>query len=174
MQIARCVATHLISEKVFVVTRGDVFMAEGRSGRVNSGVMIARRSVQSIEFFRRVLDSVTEPVPEEDRASLKYENGNVIYVNRVHGGVSPLEARWNNTNEPELDDYIRHYTGRLRPLLKRSPWREAQYQLLKRVGARQLLKFQRQPERRDDEFLTALDEVESAARAAFPALAVAR
>lgn len=153
---------------------GNVFMAEGRSGRINSGVMIARRSDESIGFYRQVLSSVTQPVPEEDRASLKYENGNVIFVNRTRGGVDPLDVRWNNTNEPDLDDFIRHYTGRLRPLLKRSPWREAQYQILKRVGSRQLLKFQRQPERRDDEFLASLDEVESAAQAAFPALVAAR
>lgn len=148
--------------------QGDVFMATGSSGRINSGVMIARGSRNGVLFFERVLDSMTAKIPAEDRASLKYENGNVIYVNRVHGGVTILDSRWNNTHDPDLDDYVRHYTGKLRPLLKRAPLRELQYQFMKRVASRQLLKFRSQPEQRDTDFRSALQAIESVSRQAFP------
>ncbi|RFA22535.1 putative nucleotide-diphospho-sugar transferase [Subtercola boreus] len=148
----------------------DVFMALGRSGRLNSGVMMARRSDRSVAFFRRVLDSMTESIPGEDRLTLKYENGNVIFVARTSGGVAVIPSVWNNTIDPELSDNVRHYTGNLRPLLKRSLFREVQYQVLKRVGARQLSKFQSQPESRDSDFAQALKRVENASVAAFPTL----
>ncbi len=152
---------------------GDVFMARGRSGRINSGVIIARRTDTAVRFISSVMDSITEPVPPEDRQSLKYENGNVIFVDRTQGGVSQIDLRWNNTFDPSLVDYVRHYTGAMRPLLKRILWREAQYQLLRRFRARQLTKFQSQPESRGVGFVEALRAAEFEASEAHPELRLA-
>jgi len=149
---------------------GDVFMAHGRSGRVNSGVMFAKNSHGSRQFFSRVLESITTSIPAEDRASLKYENGNVIHVERVHGGVTVMDQAWNNTYEPELADHVRHYTGVLRPLLRRPFFREVQYQVLRRLGSRQLRKFQSQPARREVAFAEQLSSLALESVRALPGL----
>jgi hypothetical protein len=111
-----------------------VLMALGRSGRLNSGVMFARGDGSGIAFFERVLESVTESIGEEDRARLKYENGNIIRCARTVGGVGELDARWNNTEHPELDDFVRHYTGPMRAQHTPPPGAE----LLRRLRSRLL------------------------------------
>lgn len=156
--------------EALVPVSGDVFMAHGRSGRINSGVMFAKNSNESLEFFSRVLGSITTVIPAEDRASLKYENGNVIHIERLHGGVTVMDRVWNNTYEPELVDHVRHYTGALRPLLRRPFLREVQYQVLRRVSSRQLRKFQSQPERREAVFAEQLSTLAQESVRALPRL----
>ncbi len=152
----------------------QVFMALGRSGRVNSGVMIARRGDESEAYFSRVLASATENIPAEDRADLKYENGNVIYVTRLTDAVDTLPAEWNNSVDPGLRDYIRHYTGPMRARLKRSLPRELQYRVIKFVQSKRLATFARQPESRSDAFVADLQRIEDEAVAAFPRLRASR
>jgi hypothetical protein len=98
----------------FVADGEPVNMALGRSGRFNSGVIVARRSVEAERFLGGVLDSVTEEIPPEDRARLKFENGNLIYCARTLGGVGTLDWRWNNTDPARADDHVRHFTGPMR------------------------------------------------------------
>jgi hypothetical protein len=152
----------------------QVFMALGRSGRVNSGVMIARRGPESTSYFARVLASATENIPADDRANLKYENGNVIYVTNLTDAVATLPAEWNNSLDPDLADYIRHYTGPMRARLTRSLPRELQYRIVKFVQSRRLATFARQPESRSDAFVADLQRIEEAAVSAFPRLRAAR
>lgn len=132
--------------------KGDIFMAEGRSGRINSGVMIARSSEGSRRFFNYVEESIDWSIPEQDRAGLKYENGNVIHVDRVIQPITRLDLRWNNTFDPELPDYVRHYAGPLRPSYDRSAFDTV------RLKARRLLSKRPspQPDRRSEEFATSL------------------
>lgn len=93
-----------------VATPGrDVYMAHGHSGRVNSGVMMVRRSEKSLKFFRDILSNCESAVPDEDAAP--YENGHVIKHGKANPLVGVIERRWNNTADPNLDDYIRHFTG---------------------------------------------------------------
>ncbi|MFB6489521.1 hypothetical protein P2A57_23150, partial [Xanthomonas perforans] len=89
-------------------------MALGRSGRLNSGVIFARQSPETVSFLERVMSSMLEEIPDEARAHLKYENGNVIYVDARLGGVERIDLIWNNTWDPGLDDHSRHYTEPLR------------------------------------------------------------
>ncbi|AZS35899.1 hypothetical protein CVS47_00497 [Microbacterium lemovicicum] len=152
---------------------GSVFMADGRSGRVNSGVIMCRNTEAARTFLNLVIDSATSVVPPEDRLHLKYENGNVIFVDRVHGGVSPLSQEWNNASDPDLADFVRHYTGDMRPMLKRTPWRELQYRVLKRFRSRQLSKFQSQPESRGEGFVTALMRLRDEVLEAHPEITLA-
>jgi hypothetical protein len=152
----------------------QVFMALGRSGRVNSGVMIARRGEESEAYFARVLGSATEKIPAEDRADLKYENGNVIYVTRLTDAVDTLPGEWNNSIDPGLRDHIRHYTGPMRAQLRRSLPRELQYRVIKFVQSKRLAAFARQPESRSDEFVADLQRIEDQAVAAFPWLRAGR
>lgn len=50
-------------------TSKSVYMVTGRSGRLNSGVMICKRSGESEKFFSAVMNSLGEEIPAEDRAN---------------------------------------------------------------------------------------------------------
>jgi hypothetical protein len=97
-----------------VATAGrDVYMAHGRSGRVNSGVIMVRLSAESVRFFRDIVADCEGTVSPEDAAP--YENGHVIKHAKASPLVGLIERRWNNTADPKLDDYIRHFTGPMTP-----------------------------------------------------------
>lgn len=142
-------------EAIDVVADSSVYMANGRSGRLNSGVMFARSTSTSHKFYQRVLDSVTEEIPETARAGLKYENGNIIYCAEGFEGLSVLDQRWNNSVDPDLADYVRHYTGPLRNLYELTPSVKWYSTFMKKVVARPT----RQPERRDADFKAKLGEL---------------
>jgi len=144
----------------------DLYLAEGRSGRVNSGVIFARNSQSSRGYIATVLDSMTRPISSEDRAGLKYENGNFIFVDRTVAKADRMPLTWNNTFEPELDDHIRHFTGDLRSGYRRSAFDtylgKAQKLLARKPGP--------QPERRSDEFAAALADVTRRVITLYPTL----
>ncbi|MDK1313350.1 hypothetical protein [Pseudoalteromonas ardens] len=85
-----------------------LFLARGYSGAFNSGVMLMRNCPQAIEWLDTLIAAMTEPVPES-RGIGWGENGHVIHYAQDCEGVGELERRWNNTCEPHLDDYIRHF-----------------------------------------------------------------
>lgn len=87
----------------------DVYMAHGHSGRLNSGVIIVRRSDHSRRFLRAIVADCDGEVAAPDVAP--YENGHVIKHGKADPVVGVLDRRWNNTSDVGLDDYIRHFTG---------------------------------------------------------------
>lgn len=136
-----------------------IMMAEGRSSRLNSGVIFARQDPRALLWLREVIGSATQPIPAADRANLRFENGNVIAVERRVQGVSVLPTEWNNTFDPDLDDYIRHYTGPLKAGYHRTVGEK-----IGMLWAR--LRFPRAtpaPETRDVQFLTELEQYTDAA-----------
>lgn len=144
----------------------SVGMALGRSGRFNSGVMLARNDDKARAFFGRVQGSILEEVPDEARANLKYENGNVIYVADQMGGVATLDPRWNNTADPSLDDYVRHYTGPLRSTYRRKLIDEIRF----RAARARVARPTSQPATRTPQFLDSLLSASQDARSRYPAL----
>ncbi|NAZ86843.1 hypothetical protein [Kineococcus indalonis] len=145
---------------------GRTHMARGRSGRLNSGVIIAENGADSTRFLEELMASTTRPVPEEDRADLKYENGNVIHVARTTGLVSELPLEWNNTHQPQLADHVRHYTGPLRAEHRGSPLGQRVFALRKRLVATPT----KQPERRDGAFADELAALTARCQRRYPAL----
>lgn len=144
----------------------DVHLAEGRSGRVNSGVIFAKNSESSRSYVRTIMESMVQPISEEDRAGLKYENGNFIYIDRTVAKADRLPLSWNNTYDASLHDYIRHFTGDLRATYRRSVMDtylgKAQKLFARKPGP--------QPERRSDEFAKALSDVTRRVIALYPTL----
>jgi hypothetical protein len=143
-----------------------VFMALGRSGRFNSGVIAARHGKEAIRFLQASLDSLSDQIPEADRFGLKYENGNLIRCARLLGGVTELDPRWNNTSPEITDDYVRHYTGPMRekyhaPLLSRPVLRLIQTMVDAPRAA---------PSRRSQSFQVALDSLAKRSSARYPTL----
>lgn len=153
-----------------VLTPGDgigVHMAEGRSGRISSGVIFVRNSERSRRFFCRFLESATEAVSAEDRAGLKYENGNAIFLDRTFDRVERMSIEWNNTYQRDLPDHIRHYTGDLRP--------DYTVGRLDEVLAKAQRAFARrpktQPERRSERFVADLEKATQRVLRRYPAFA---
>lgn len=134
-------------------TGGSVFMANGRSGRLNSGVMFARNEPAATMFYSRVLESLTEDIPDEARAGLKYENGNIIYCAAKDASVVEIGTEWNNSYDSSIEEYIRHYTGPFRDEYKLSLMNRLYSSLMKNVIARP----SQQPIRRDAEFQNQLE-----------------
>jgi hypothetical protein len=138
-----------------------ILMALGRSGRLNSGVIFARCSDTSVAFFGEVMQSITQPIRAEDRAQLKYENGNIIHCARRLGGVGELDPKWNNTSDPELADYVRHFTGPMRPLHTPPPLASVVSSAIGRLAGR--TRPGPQPESRPTDFRHQLDRLATAA-----------
>lgn len=130
----------------------DVLMTRGRSGRFNSGVMFARSTNASREFYTSVLDSLQTSIPLEYRQNLKYENGNVAYV--AHGSpvVSEVGLEWNNTFDADAHDYIRHFTGPLSSEFRVAPHRKIPVALVQRTVRRP----SRAPDARSNRFASDL------------------
>jgi hypothetical protein len=131
----------------------SVYMAHGRSGRVNSGVMFARAESSATDFFGAVLASLTAEIPHEDRKQLKYENGNVIHCARGNTSIGVMDPRWNNTSDPALPDFFRHYTGPLRDEYRRSFLSTCGFRLARAITRPPVA----QPESRDAAFVSRLE-----------------
>lgn len=148
------------------LAEGRIFMAQGASKRINSGVIIAGGGTPAIPFLEQVMGSITTTIPEDDRRSLKFENGNVIYCARISGVVDDLPVVWNNTYDPALRDFIRHYTGSLRSEYTRPFLSDAWYRLLRKTVYHQ----PPQPSSRDEQFVERLRGLTTDVIAKYPLL----
>jgi len=92
----------------------SIFMAPGYSGRINSGVIFAKSSIDSVRFFQQVIDASDSEVPEEDQAP--YENGHMIFFGKKSPDVQLIDRhKWNNNSVLSKESYIQHYSnGKLR------------------------------------------------------------
>ncbi|HEY4366341.1 MAG TPA: hypothetical protein VGN07_03845 [Steroidobacteraceae bacterium] len=144
----------------------SVYMANGRSGRVNSGVMFAKAAAGAAAFFEQVMGSLTTGIPPEDRQNLRYENGNVIYCTRHSEQVEVIDHRWNNTYEPGLQDHFRHYTGPLRGEYRRSLFDTAAFWVARSLAATPTS----QPEARDAAFVQRLADLTATCVGIYPVL----
>jgi len=91
------------------VPEKSIYLVHGHSGRINSGVIIVKNTADAKEFFEQILNTIEIDVPEEDKAP--YENGHIIHHAKKSRHVQILDQRWNNTDNANLNDFVRHYTG---------------------------------------------------------------
>jgi hypothetical protein len=85
-----------------------IYMAKGYSKRFNSGVLIARNNVQTIEWLTCVINARVNKVQKENDVGWG-ENGHVIELSKGINFISELDQKWNNTFDYQLNDYIRHH-----------------------------------------------------------------
>lgn len=102
--------------ETLAVSGKSLYLGNGFSGNVNSGVIIAKNEQKAVAFFQQVFDAAGTDVPEMDWG----ENGHIIHFSKNNDQLEILDRRWNNNADVELDDYIRHYSagGPMRPLYK--------------------------------------------------------
>lgn len=98
----------------------DILVANGTSGRPNSGVMVFSPSPDGLaaNFLELCLASRLTPLPPEDFVTEEGENGHVIHLLKrptFAARTTILDGKW-NCSDPNLaaGAYIRHYTNRLR------------------------------------------------------------
>jgi hypothetical protein len=91
-------------------TRKAFFAAHGYSARINSGVMVFKRCTESIQLLETILRHRNMSLPAQDDVGWG-ENGHVIHFSRQFPLLEILDQRWNNNSDPELRDYIRHYSA---------------------------------------------------------------
>lgn len=119
-----------------------LYMCLGYSGRINSGVIIAKKSFSAIKFFSDVIAAMDVPLGSDDDVGWG-ENGHVILVSHNNPSVLVVDNRWNNNHIVELDDYVRHYSaGPMRALFRTSVYRRVMFviiqvwfRLLKRLSS---------------------------------------
>lgn len=89
-----------------------ILIAPGHSGRANTGVIGLYNTLKAKEFLRKSLSLAGTGLAA--RYSVGWgENGYLIKV-LDELGVKLADKRWNNTFDPDLDDFIRHFTGPFR------------------------------------------------------------
>ena len=92
------------------VSGNTFYLAKGRSGRINSGVIVATNTIDSIKMLDDIVAAAQRPIPAEDDVGWG-ENGHVIHYLKDSQLFHELNTRWNNTTNPGSSDYFRHYTG---------------------------------------------------------------
>jgi hypothetical protein len=85
-----------------------VYMAKSYTGRYNSGVMFMLNHEHTITWLKKILASRMTSVSNADSVGWG-ENGHVIKYAKGRTFIKTIDRRWNNTYDPELDDYIRHF-----------------------------------------------------------------
>lgn len=96
----------------------SLFMVNGYSGRLNSGVIVARNEPEVRELLSKILESALMPLPPEDDIGWG-ENGHVLHYAKKFPGLKVLGTEWNNNQDPNLKDYVRHYSaGPMRHIYK--------------------------------------------------------
>lgn len=93
-----------------MLKRVNVMAAKGVSNRFNSGYVRAYNTPRARQFFQDMLDfkASGQIVPKPSFVSAEGENG--VFIHLSPGVVQELDKRWNNTSDPNLKDFNRHFT----------------------------------------------------------------
>ena len=87
----------------------DLYLANGFSGELNSGVMYFRNTPQVRQWLQRLLANSTTAVAETSLVGWG-ENAHVIHFAKGYEGLKVITSQWNNTFDENADDYIRHFS----------------------------------------------------------------
>ena len=86
-----------------------MYLAKSYSGRYNSGVMLIKNHSDVRRLLNTIIKARHQPVLAENDVGWG-ENGHIIEYTQHCQFVSTLNRSWNNTYDPELNDYIRHFS----------------------------------------------------------------
>lgn len=90
-----------------------LYMAPGFSGRINSWVIIGKNSNELIKKFNQITANKETELPQEDSVWWVFgwgENGHMIHYCKDWPHLQLLDKKRNNNHQPDLDDYIRHFS----------------------------------------------------------------
>lgn len=84
-----------------------IFMAKGYTDRFNSGVMVVKRGKCAEKWISDILADKNKPIEPHDSVGWG-ENGHIIKHAHNKSFIMEIDKRWNNTDQPAMDDYITH------------------------------------------------------------------
>jgi hypothetical protein len=85
------------------------YLAKSYSGRFNSGVMLIKNHIKVRQLLKDIITARHQPILAENNVGWG-ENGHIIEFTQHCQFVSTLDRTWNNTYDPDLNDYIRHFS----------------------------------------------------------------
>ena len=88
----------------------DLYLANGFSGRVNSGMILVKNTPRVQALLSETFQNALKTLPPEDDVGWG-ENGHIIHYAKNYPGLEIVDGRWNNNKDPELADYFRHYSA---------------------------------------------------------------
>ncbi|BAY21850.1 hypothetical protein NIES2100_16080 [Calothrix sp. NIES-2100] len=90
----------------------SLYLAPGISGRINSGVIIAKNRDEQVRYtFQKILDNADSYILPENEAP--YENGHFIQYIKDCDFVGTIEhQKWNNNSKLNPNSFIQHYSGK--------------------------------------------------------------
>jgi hypothetical protein len=105
-----------------------LYLAKSYSGRYNSGVILIKNNPDVCLLLSKIIAARYQAISPENDVGWG-ENGHIIEFTQRCDLVSTLNRSWNNTYDPELNDYVRHFSfGPLRTNL----WLNLSHKLLAR------------------------------------------
>lgn len=106
-----------------------VYLAKSYSGRYNSGVILIKNHKKVGQLLNAIVTARHQPILAENDVGWG-ENGHIIEHTKGCEFVGTLNRSWNNTYDPDLNDYIRHFSfGPLRTNL----WLNLSHKVLARL-----------------------------------------
>ena len=106
-----------------------MYLAKSYSGRYNSGVLLIKNHNKVRRLLNTIVTARDKPILAENDVGWG-ENGHIIEYTKDCQFVSTLNRSWNNTYDPYLNDYIRHFSfGPLRTNL----WLNLSHKALSRI-----------------------------------------
>lgn len=93
-------------ETLFIANK-HIYMAKGYSNRFNSGVLIAQKNRQVIDWLTRVIDSRMHNVLDKNSVGWG-ENGHIIELSHNCSFICEMDQKWNNTYDLHMTDFIHH------------------------------------------------------------------
>ncbi len=86
-----------------------VYLAKSYTGRYNSGVILLKNHNKVRRWLNSIIIARHQPISAKNDVGWG-ENGHIIEYTQHCQFVTTLDRVWNNTYDPELDDYIRHFS----------------------------------------------------------------
>ncbi|MFQ3189531.1 MAG: hypothetical protein ACI936_000656 [Paraglaciecola sp.] len=123
------IQTHTPKLSSVLLSNKYVYLAKSYTGRYNSGVILIKNHSKVRSWLNTIITARHHPVLAENDVGWG-ENGHIIEHTKHCQFVSTLNRSWNNTYDPELNDYIRHFSfGPLRTSL----WLNLSHKVLARL-----------------------------------------
>lgn len=91
-----------------------IFCVMGCSNRPNSGMVVAKSTKPSLQFFTTMLKNRNFPVEKEHFVTNEGENGHFISLYSQQTNIFEILPNcWNNNKSINNTDYIRHFCGHI-------------------------------------------------------------
>ncbi|WP_158824945.1 hypothetical protein [Mucilaginibacter lacusdianchii] len=119
------------SLSTLIDNKGEVFLSQGHSGRINAGVIFSKNTPAMVNAFQQVINEFYTTIEKANQAP--YENGHVIQYFTPLEQLTVLSRNWNSTTEVVGNAGITHYTGPNKKYYQFPPFTKMYSKIHKRI-----------------------------------------